>query len=155
MAPDLTTTLRGVEFALHPSGVAQWLLVEMGAMASEGVDTEDPEGAALIMEVVHSCLRDESEFRRFRQLAVRERVGVDEIVETFLSSAIEVSEARPTQPSSGSPAGRYGTSESYEGASFSPDTVQRVVDRMESKGRGDLALIVTDSAAHVALRRSA
>lgn len=147
--------LAGEEFALHPEGPAQWLLIELGNMAGEDEDSDSPEGARLIFDVVRSCLRDEAEFTRFRAHAVKHRISIDDIVEKFLNAAIEGATGRPTTLPNDSSDGQRTTNGNSRDASSSQATdlaaVRRVAAKYEAAGRPDLAAGVED----IASRRSA
>lgn len=148
-----TVELRGRRFAVRPQGVSLLGLMKFATIAKTGIRDDDAEGLAAVYELLRTCIA-EDEWRAFEAHANAVAAdGTD--LQQVIAQAVNASQAlraggvRPTQPSSGSPAGPTTTAPSSAAGSSSPapsDPIRtgdiRVQHRLEQQGRPDLALVV-------------
>jgi hypothetical protein len=148
-----TVELRGRRFAVRPQGVSLLGLMKFAVIAKTGIRDDDAEGLAAVYELLRTCIA-EDEWPAFEQHA--NKVGADGTdLQQVIAQAVNASQAlraggaRPTQPSSGSPAGPPTTAPSSAAGSSSPapsDPIrmgdERVQRRLEAQGRRDLGLVV-------------
>jgi hypothetical protein len=148
-----TVELRGRRFSVRPQGVSLLGLMKFAVLAKTGIRDDDAEGLAAVYDLLRTCIA-EDEWRAFEAHA--NTVGADGTdLQQVIAQAVNASQAlraggvRPTQPSSGSPAGPATTAPSSAAGSSSPgssDPIRtgdvRVQHRLEQQGRPDLALVV-------------
>jgi hypothetical protein len=111
-------------------------LMRFAKLARTGIGSEDFEGMAAMYDLLKSCIADH-EWDRFEQVADENRVDGDTLFEV-VKDTFAVLAGRPTSRPSDSSDGPTPTSTSSTDASSS-----RAIGRLEGKGRGDLALLVT------------
>ena len=111
-------------------------LLRFAALAATGIDDSDPIVLNEVDKMLDHVLREEDR-QRFDDLCDEQGVGLDELLE-FVMGRVAVLSGRPTVRPSASAPGPSSTSDDSADASSS-----RVVSRLESRGRGDLALMVT------------
>lgn len=133
----------GEQFAA-PQRINQRLLIKVSRLAAEGADTEDMDeakakAAAIVLDqMIEQCVRAEDK-QRFEDICDRERVNDEELME-FVGKVMEVVSGRPTTRPSVSSAGQTVTEPSSGDASF-----LRVVERLETSGRPELAYMVEET----------
>lgn len=96
---EQTAEFKGQTFKLNPD-VSEWAFMEFAEAADAGQDAGTLAGMASLLRFVLELV-DESDRDRFRQLARRERVKSEELVEFMLGKAGDDAE-RPTERSSDS-----------------------------------------------------
>lgn len=87
--------------------------------AEAGTDSAEQEGMAALYDLIGGCLSDPAEFKRFRQFCVKHTVD-DEDLMRFVSAAMEIITARPTERRGGSSAASPTTSPSTKASSSLP-----------------------------------
>lgn len=93
-------------------------------------------GLVALYDLLSQCI-DEKDWGRFQLVAERERADEDALTDV-VKDVIEAIAARPTERSSDSSDGPVTVT--------SPDVASRLVTDFESKGRPDLALLVSQAA---------
>jgi hypothetical protein len=134
-APARTVHLCGQEFEVAER-VGSLPLMRFAKLARTGISSDDFEGMAAMYDLLKSCIADH-EWDRFEAVADAERVDGDTLF-AVVQDTFAVLAGRPTSRPSDSSDGPGGTSRSSTDASSS-----RAISRLEGKGRGDLALLVT------------
>jgi hypothetical protein len=132
-APQVFLCGQGFDVAPH---VGAMPLMRFAKLARTGIGSEDFEGMAAMYDLLKSCIADH-EWDRFEQVADENRVDGDTLFEV-VKDTFAVLSGRPTSRPSDSSDGPTPTSTSSTDASSS-----RAIGRLEGKGRGDLALLVT------------
>lgn len=113
-------------------------LMRFAKVAQRGVDSSDMAGLAAMYDLIEQCL-DAGEWERFQEHADKMRATGEQLM-AFVKEVMQEMTARPTSRPSDSSAGPPPTRQRSTDASSS-----RVIERLESKGRPDLALIVLDA----------
>ena len=126
----------GESFAAAES-IGLMALMRFAHVARSGTDANDMAGLAAMYELLEQCI-EPSDWERFQQTAMRTRATGDDLMRV-VKDVIQAASARPTGRSSDSSDGPTATAPSSE----SSDAPLRVVRRLESEGRPDLALMVT------------
>jgi hypothetical protein len=151
-----TVDLRGRRFHVRPQGVSLLALMKFAVVAKSGIRDDDVEGLSAVYEMLQTCIA-EDEWEAFYRHA--NKIGADDTdLQQVIAQAVNASQqlratgagsARPTQPSSGSPAGPPTTAPSSAAGSSSAGSSGpirtgdvRVQRRLEAQGRPDLALVV-------------
>lgn len=93
-------------------------LLKFAKTAQSGVDSEDLEGLVAIYDMLHDCI-DPGEWPRFVEEMTELKAEADELM-PVVGQTLEILNARPTRPSSGSSDGRSGTGGSSTPTSSSP-----------------------------------
>jgi len=135
VAPARQVFLCGQGFDVAPQ-VGAMPLMRFAKLARTGIGSEDFEGMAAMYDLLKSCIADH-EWDRFEQVADSNRVDGDTLFEV-VKDTFAVLAGRPTSRPSDSSDGPTPTSTSSTDASSS-----RAISRLEGRGRGDLALLVT------------
>lgn len=130
-------TVKGQTFTA-PEFVAPLAFMRYSEAAVRGVDSDSPEGMAAMYVLLKACFAAE-DWDRFERLALAERLTHAELL-AVVTQMFEAVTERPTERPSESSDGPEVTSQSSEVDSSSP--ASPVVDRLEGKGRPDLALQV-------------
>ena len=125
----------GESFAL-PDRFNSRRLLRFAALAATGIDDSDPVVLGEVDKMLDHVIRMEDR-QRFDDLCDEQGAGLDELLE-FLMSRVAVLSGRPTVRPSASAPGPSSTS-----GDSADDSSSRVVSRLESRGRVDLALMVT------------
>lgn len=100
----LTVEFEGEKFTLA-STVPMLPFMRFAKVAAGGADTDDAEAMAAMYVLMRGCLKDDAEFNRFEETALRHRTDGETIFEVC-SAVYEGIMNRPTSPSSDSSAGR-------------------------------------------------
>lgn len=111
-------------------------LMRFAKLARTGIGSDDFEGMAAMYDLLKSCIADH-EWDRFEQVADADRVDGD-VLFRVVQDTFAVLAGRPTSRPSDSSDGPGTTS-----PSSTDDSSSRVIARYESRGRGDLALLVS------------
>ena len=93
-------------------------LMKFAHAASSGLDTADMEALGAIYEMLRDCIHPE-DWARFEADAIVKKAEAEDLL-PVVQQTIEVINARPTQPPSGSSNGRPPESASSTGSSSSP-----------------------------------
>lgn len=127
-----------VEFLGEQFAVAERIglmpLMRFAKHAKSGVDSESMAGLAAMYDLLEQCIAP-SDWQRFEDHADRERADGEQLL-GVVTAVIEALSARPSTRPSDSSAGPSTT------APNSTDDSSSVVQRLEDKGRPDLALMV-------------
>lgn len=137
MSDDRTIEYAGERFALADR-IGLMPLMRFAHLARAGVDSDDMEGLDAMYALLKQCFTDEA-WSKFEAAAERTRADGEELM-GVVKQAIEAIAARPTGRPSDSSGGPASTSTSSADDSSSP-----VIDRLERRGRPDLALIVAQA----------
>jgi hypothetical protein len=115
-------------------------LVALGMFAREaraGVDSNDMEGLAVLIDTIASLVVPEDE-ERFLSLASRRRVKPDLLMK-IMNAVMEAQAGRPIEPSTDSSAGRLETGVSWKAPSSSAESSAPKTWRDTPFGRRELA----------------
>ena len=126
----------GESFRLNtPDDVGSMPLVEFAQVAVEGQDANDMAGLAAVGNLLDALIVAE-DLIRFKRAARKAKASGDDLV-GVIKEAIRGNTERPTSRPSDSSDGSPATNEPSAAGSSLP------VTRLEAKGRGDLALLVS------------
>jgi hypothetical protein len=115
-----------------------WSLMEFAKVASDGTDSTDLAGLVAMRNLIEACIHPE-DMARFTRACSKARADGKELMGIVAEVIAQVAERPTTQPSDSS-AGLRTTNASSAGGSSSP-----AVSLMESRKRGDLALVHRDA----------
>lgn len=107
--------------------------------AKSGLDSDNLDGLAAIYDLIEQCL-DPAEWQRFEKHCDVQRAGAEDML-AFVAKVVELVSNRPTERPSNSSDGPTTTSENS-----TDDSSTRVIRRLESMGRPDLAVIAIQAA---------
>jgi len=110
-------------------------LMRFAKTAQGGVDSSDMAGLSAMYDLLQQCIAD-ADWDRFQSVANKVRADGEELM-GVVKDVMEELTARPTSRPSDSSDGPKSTPRNSEG-----DSSLRVVQRLEEKGRPDLALMV-------------
>lgn len=133
----------GESFGLNPPDDYQWAMLEFAEAAQAGVDGGTMEGLAAAMSMLKAAIREE-QWARFRSLARKNKARFDEHLLPVIVAAFRQETPHPTERPSDSSDGPASTPPSSEAASSSalPEGAAKVIRKLESEGRPDMALMV-------------
>lgn len=120
-------------------------LMRFAKAAKSGVDTDDLAGLTAMYDLLEQCIAPE-DWQKFEEHATKQRADGEQLM-GFVAEVMAVITDRPTSRPSDSSAGPSTTPASSTDASS-----RQVINRFESSGRPDLALMVERT---VAGRRTA
>jgi hypothetical protein len=106
--------------------------------AKSGLDSLDMEALAVLFDLLEQCIAPE-EWVRFQDHADEQRADGDDLLKV-VTDTFEVLSARPTRRPSNSSDGPATTAARSTASDFAG-----VIERMERKGRPDLAVMVTQA----------
>lgn len=136
-AIDIQFGYFGSKFSAHPE-LGELILVEFLEGAIK-IDEHSPQALTAVKDFLRQVVAPD-DFDLFWRAAIRNRQTTQQLMtfaETLIEKVVEATTERPTSQLSDSSAGPSPTAESSEA-----DASSRVVHRLESSGRPDLALAV-------------
>jgi hypothetical protein len=133
-----TIEFKGLRFRMAES-VGLMPLMRFAKVAKAGVDSNELEGLTAMYDLLQQCIHDD-DWLRFEQHATDTRADGDELMTVTRDVMAKMAERPTKRPSDTSDGPRTTSPNSTDGST------SRVVRRLESEGRPDLALLVTQTA---------
>lgn len=136
-----TVEFRGETFRVADA-VAAMALMRFAKLAQQQVNHLSMEGLAAQLDLIEQCIQAD-DWPRFQAHAVNVKASGAELLEV-VKDVFRILADRPTTQPSGSSDGLRTTepSSTVDSSSLDSEQASRVIDRLNQKGRPDLALVV-------------